>query len=71
MKRLFFVLAAVIFSTQLRAQQDTTSLGEVVVTTNKYPKKQSETGKVVTIITREQLEKSGGKTVTELLNTVT
>lgn len=71
MKRLFFVLAAVIFSTQLKAQQDTTSLDEVVITTNKYPKKQSETGKVVTIITREQLEKSGGKTLPELLNTVT
>ena len=71
MKRHFFVLAAVIFSTQLRAQQDTTSLSEVVITTNKYPKKQSETGKVVTTITREQLERSGGKTLPELLNTVT
>lgn len=71
MKRHFFVLAAVIFSTQLRAQQDTTSLSEVVITTNKYPKKQSETGKVVTTITREQLERSGGKTLPELLNTAT
>ncbi len=71
MKRHFFVLAAVIFSTQLKAQQDTTSLSEVVITTNKYPKKQSETGKVVTTITREQLERSGGKTLPELLNTVT
>ncbi|MBL7725321.1 MAG: TonB-dependent receptor [Chitinophagaceae bacterium] len=71
MKRHFFVLAAVIFSTQLRAQQDTTSLSEVVITTNKYPKKQSETGKVVTTISREQLERSGGKTLPELLNTVT
>ena len=60
MKRHFFVLAAVIFSNQLKAQEDTTLLNEVVITTNKYPKKQSETGKVVTTITREQLERSGG-----------
>lgn len=53
--------------------QDTikvSSLDEVVFTTNKYPKKQSETGKVVTVIGREQLERSGGKTLAEILNTV-
>lgn len=71
MKRHFFVLAAVIISNQLKAQQDTTLLNEVVITTNKYPKKQSETGKVVTTITREQLERSGGKTLPEILNSVT
>lgn len=70
MKKHFFVLAAVLFSTQLMAQQDTTSLSEVVITTNKYPKKQSETGKVITTINRQQLEKSGGKTLSELLNTI-
>ncbi len=71
MKRHFFVLAAVIFSNQLKAQEDTTLLNEVVITTNKYPKKQSETGKVVTTISREQLERSGGKTLPEILNSVT
>ncbi len=71
MKRHFFVLAVVIFSNQLKAQQDTTLLNEVVITTNKYPKKQSETGKVVTTITREQLERSGGKTLPEILNSAT
>lgn len=53
--------------------QDTTrvsSLEEVVFTANKYPKKQSETGKVLTIINREQLDRSGGKTVAEILNNV-
>jgi vitamin B12 transporter len=42
----------------------------VILTANKYAKKQSETGKVVTVITRQQLERSGGKTLSELLNTV-
>ena len=70
MKRHFFVLAAIITSSQLQAQQDSSSLEEVVITSNKYPKKQSETGKVITIISREQLEKSGGRTLGELLNTV-
>jgi vitamin B12 transporter len=53
------------------AQQDKiTSLDEVVITSNKYPKKQTETGKVLTVITREQLDKSGGKTLNEILNNV-
>lgn len=46
------------------------SLEEVVFTANKYPKKQSETGKVLTVIGREQLERSTGKTLAEVLNTV-
>ncbi len=70
MKKQFFVVAAVIIGSQLQAQKDTTSLDEVVLTANKYPKKQSETGKVISLINREQLEKNGGKTLSELLNTV-
>lgn len=70
MKKQFFVVAALIFGSQLQAQKDTTSLDEVVLTANKYPKKQSETGKVVSVINRQQLEKNGGKTLSELLNTV-
>ena len=72
MKKRFFVVAAIIFSSQLHAQQDSiaTPLDEVVLTANKYPRKQSETGKVITIITRQQLEKSAGRTLNELLNSV-
>jgi vitamin B12 transporter len=69
MKRHFFVLSAVIFSSQLKAQDSTAkTLDEVIVTANKFEQKQSQTGKVVTVITREQLEKSSGKTVAQLLN---
>lgn len=78
MKKKIFIVAAVIISSQLKAQLtlprslDTTGsvLDEVVLTSNKYPKKQSETGKVITIINRQQLDKSSGRTIGELLNTV-
>ena len=65
MKKKIFIAAAVIFSSHAQAQQDTTgkTLDEVIITANKFPQKQSETGKVVTIITREQLQKSFGKTL--------
>ena len=71
MKKIFFVLAAVIISTQLKAQQDTSGklLDEAVVTASKYEKKQSETGKVIIVINRQQLERSGGKSLGEILNT--
>ncbi|MGZ3938479.1 MAG: TonB-dependent receptor plug domain-containing protein [Flavisolibacter sp.] len=44
-------------------------LDPIVITTNKYPKKQSQTGKVVTVIDRITIEKLGGHTLGELLNT--
>ncbi|MDQ6761060.1 MAG: TonB-dependent receptor [Bacteroidota bacterium] len=75
MKKGIFIAAAVIFSNHLcaqvmQAQQDTTNkiLDEVIVTANKFPQKQSTTGKVVTVITKEQIEKSGGQSVSQILN---
>ncbi|HET6767762.1 MAG TPA: TonB-dependent receptor [Chitinophagaceae bacterium] len=74
MKRKFFVVAAILIGSQLQAQlvpairvQDTSLLDEVVITANKYPNKTSLTGKVVTVITREQLEQSGGKDLAQIL----
>jgi vitamin B12 transporter len=76
MKKQFFVVAAVLISSQLTAQlkhqlqdADTTgkTLDEVVMTANKYPNKTSLTGKVVTVITKEQLERSGGKDLAQIL----
>src|ERR1700761_5520608 len=43
-------------------------LDQVVVTATKYPVKQQLTGKVLNIITREQLEKNQGRQLTEILN---
>jgi vitamin B12 transporter len=69
MKRKFFIAAAVIISSTAQAQDSTKLLNEVVVeTATKTPVKQSQTGKVVTVITKEQIEKSSGKTVAQILN---
>ena len=71
MKKKFFVVAAVFISSLLQAQDTTNQvLDEVVVTTNKYSRKQSETGKMITVITQQVIEKNMGKTIGEVLNTV-
>lgn len=68
MKKRFFVVTAVMISSLLQAQQDTTTLDPVILTANKFEQKQSQTGKMVTVISKEQLEKSAGKTVAQVLN---
>ena len=70
MQKQLFVLTALFMSSALCAQQDTSFLQEVVVTANKYEKKQSETAKVVSVINRGQLRQSGGRSIGELLNQV-
>ena len=70
-KKLTLLSTALLMATAILAQQDTiksTTLDEVVVTANKVAQKQSTTGKVVTVISKELIEKSGGKTVSQLLN---
>jgi vitamin B12 transporter len=60
-----FCLSAALNS---QAQDSVKTLNEVIVTATKSPIKQSETGKVVNIITQEQLQKSYGKSLSEVLN---
>ncbi|HEY4337257.1 MAG TPA: TonB-dependent receptor [Puia sp.] len=68
-----FVLALLASGQAAFAQNspDTTAkpLDQVVVTATKFPVKQSQLGKVLDVITRDQIEKSGGKQLTEVLNT--
>jgi len=71
--RKIFAVAALFISSQLVAQ--TTSeedsiktLDRVVITATKYPTKQSNTGKLVSVVTREQIEKSVGKDLAQVLN---
>ena len=69
MKRKILVVAAVLFTTVLQAQQDSiTQLDNVSVTATRFPKKLSETGKIVSIITQEELSKQGGKDIAQILN---
>ncbi|MEK6782526.1 MAG: TonB-dependent receptor [Bacteroidota bacterium] len=56
---------------QTNAQQDSVklyNLNEVVVTATKFPKSQSETGKVLAIIDEDQIKRSAGKDISQLLN---
>jgi vitamin B12 transporter len=50
------------------AQDSATTLNEVIVTATKSPIKQNQTGKVVDVITQEELQKSFGKSLGEVLN---
>ena len=66
--RKIFAVAAVVISSQLHAQQDTThSLEEVTVTATKYSIKTTETGKVVTVITRQDIEHAGSRDLSQVI----
>ena len=43
-------------------------LDSVIVTANKFPQKQSATGKVISLINKDQLILNNGKTISEVLN---
>ncbi|OLY93788.1 vitamin B12 transporter [Cnuella takakiae] len=68
MKKHLFLVTAVAFGSIAQAQRDTTALDEVVVTANRFAQKQSNTGKVVSVITTQQLQRSGGKDLAQLLS---
>jgi vitamin B12 transporter len=62
-------LACSLFAAQfLHGQSDSSKgLDEIVVTANRFPQKQVNTGKVMTVITRTQIEQSPFNTLGELL----
>ncbi len=63
------IAAVLLFSSIASSAQDSAkTLNEVIVTATKTLIKQSETGKVVNVITQEQLQKSFGKSLGEILN---
>ncbi len=69
MKKQILMMAAVIFSSYTQAQDTTaTAMNEVVVTPTRFSKRVAETGKVVTVISKTQLERSAGKDLAQLLN---
>lgn len=77
MKKIYSVVVAGLGLAQLAlpnaaalAQDTTRVLNNIVVTATRSPKKLSEIGRVVTVITAEQINRSQGKTLPELLNTV-
>ena len=60
----FFLFRSILYAQDSSFNQ----LDEVVVTANKFAQKQSTTGKVITVINKDLIEKSAGKTLTQLLN---
>ena len=74
MKKKILFVAACISGSALFAQlpqvgeDSSKTLDPVIITANKMAQKQSATGKVLTVITKEQLQKSGGKTLSEVLS---
>ena len=70
MSKKILTLIAIGASTYALAQTDTAStklLDDVVVTATKFPIKTSSTGKVITVITQQQLEQNGGKDLAQIL----
>jgi vitamin B12 transporter len=68
MKKRLLSVTALLAAMGALAQDSTKKvLDEVVVTATKYPVKLSETGKVVTIVSREQMERSSGKSLAQVL----
>lgn len=70
-KKLTLLSTTLLSATILLAQQDTLTskqLDDVIITANKVAQKQNTTGKVVTVITKAQIEKSTGKSVAQVLN---
>jgi len=65
-----FILIGLLISIKAFSQTDSlsASLEEIVVTANRFPQKQINTGKILTVITREQIEKSPNINLGELLN---
>src|SRR5580693_3740099 len=59
-----------LLSAAAHAQDTTRVLNNVVVTATRSPKKLSDIGRVVTVITADQINRSQGKTLPELLNSV-
>ena len=69
MKKQFILAATFIISSLCpKAQTDTIGIDEVVVTATRYPVKQSQTGKVITVIDKEILTRNAGRSLTEIIN---
>ncbi len=66
MKKIFVVAAFI--TSQLSAQDSASVLTDVTVTANKFHTKTTETGKVVHIISRQDIERAGSRDLSQLLN---
>ena len=63
-------MAGLLLSPMLSLAQQSTPLDEVIITTNRAPHTAADIGKAVRVITAETLAQSQGRTLPEVLNTV-
>ena len=64
-----FIVFLLLITTAVSGQTDSIrNLDEVVITANRFPQKQINTGKVLTIITRKEIESTPYQSVAEILN---
>jgi vitamin B12 transporter len=63
-----FLLTLLYISATAQDSSRISQLNEIIVTANKGPQKASETGKVVTILSREYLQQNSGKSIASILN---
>src|SRR5450432_4271344 len=71
MKKIFFSFLFSVATLQIQAQSDSLKikgLNPVVVTASKTDIKQSQTGKIVTVLDAETIRQNAGRTLPELLN---
>ncbi|RFZ84743.1 TonB-dependent receptor [Mucilaginibacter terrenus] len=64
------VLITSLLCAESKAQDSTRSINEVVVTATRSAKKLSETGRVVTVISAQEIARAQGRSLPQLLNTV-
>lgn len=65
--RKFFAVTAIIISSQVQAQDSTGTLDQVTLTATKYSIKTTETGKVVMVINRQDIEKAGSRDLAQVI----
>jgi vitamin B12 transporter len=65
--RKIFVVAAISISSHLFAQDSSKLMNEVTVTASKFSIKTTETGKVVTVITRQDIEHAGSRDLAQII----
>jgi vitamin B12 transporter len=72
MKKLTYLLTVILLSKIAQAQNDSTVIRQmdvVILTATKSKLKQSQTGKIVTVIDQQMIRNSAGRSLAELLNT--
>ncbi len=65
---LFTTLLATSLGAKAQTSDTAKILDDVIVTANKFAQKQTSTGKVISVITKEQIARSAGRTLAQILN---